>query len=224
MKHLLFIILVGFSQLVIAQSKLFTPGVVIANNGFQKINILNDDGSLYLKLYKTNEGEIKLNYLQLERNNSILNSIKAYYPFYYEQYKKYKAPLPQLSIRAFYPDYNIVVFDSKISNGQYKVFINGKWKTIKLEKSVSYQTWEAYLKNIYIKADNEHPLYQSNSEHSKVLSKDSNFSYKVIAVNGEWIKVKCSNECEGCVGNKAITGWIRWKNQNMILLNLYYEC
>ena len=206
-------------------NRVFSPGVITVNDSFKNLSILNEDGTLYLKIIRDKNGEIKSVYSNDKENGSILKSIKHHYPFYYAKHKKYGVPLPNISIRAFYPDYDIIVLDAFKYKSGYKVFVNGFWKYVKLSPNVSYKTWVNHLiKDIYVVADIKNPVYEKNNLKSRIITSENIYSYKVVRVEGEWIEVECLKECEGCPQNRIQRGWMKWKQGNNILIDLYYSC
>ncbi|MFD0766138.1 hypothetical protein ACFQZI_14840 [Mucilaginibacter lutimaris] len=227
MKRLMIIVtlLVIQANLLLAQeTKMLGTGVVFAQDEFKDINVLNSTGSLYVKLTQTSGGEIKTTYSQPVQQSVLINSIKSNYPYYALKHDKYKIPLPKLSIRAFYPDASVIVFDAiKVDNG-YKIFVNGDWKIIKPTRAIQYQDWATYMKRVYVKANKVHPLYKDCSTKSMIVSDDVENSYKVLEVKGDWIRVQCSQECEGCPDNKILRGWIKWRDKNTIIIDLFYSC
>jgi len=227
MKSLIISVAVLLTQLSVLhaqQTKMLGTGVVFAKDEFKDIRVLNNDGSLSLKISQTPGGEVNVTYTKPVQQNEVLNSIKSYYPYYSIKHDKYKTPLPKVSIRAFYPDESIVVFDAVKSGDAYKVFVNGAWKTVKPTKGIEYQDWCVYMKRIYVKADKQHPLYKEANNKSPVVSDNKDYSYKVLEVKGDWIRVQCSQECEGCPENKIVKGWIKWKDKESIIIDLYYAC
>ena len=206
------------------ETKMLGTGVLLPKNDFKEINSLNSDGSNYLKLVQSLEGEINVSYKKPIPENVILKCVKTYYPYYYLEFTKYRISLPKIAIRAFYTDENVVVFDAlKIDKG-YKIFINGDWKIVKFNKSVVYEDWPTFIKHIYVTVDKQHPLRKESNEKSMVVSDNDKYSYKVLEVKQDWINVVCSKECEGCPENKILKGWIKWRDKDMILLKLYYAC
>lgn len=219
-------LLVTQANLLLAQNtKMLGTGVVFAQDEFKDINTLNPNGSLYVKLTQTSGGEIKVTYPQPVQQSVLINSIKSNYPSYALEHDKYQIPFPKLSIRAFYPDASVIVFDAiKVDNG-YKVFVNGDWKLIKSTRGIQYQDWNNYMKRVYVRADKTHPLYKDCDTKSKIVSDDVENAYKVLEVKGDWIRVQCSQECEGCPdNNKILHGWIKWRDKKSIIIDLLYSC
>jgi hypothetical protein len=215
---------VSFNSLFAQETKMLGSGVLFPKDDFKEINILNSDRSNYLKLIQSSEGEIKVSYQHPIQESVLLKCVVTYYPYYYLEYTKFRIPLPKIAIRAFYTDENVIVFDAlKIDNG-YKIFINGNWKIVKFNKSVVYEDWNTYIKRIYVTANKQHPLYKESNEKSLVVNDNDKYSFKVLEVKQDWIKVECSKECEGCPENKILKGWIKWKDKDMIIIKLFYAC
>ena len=176
-----------------------SKGVLIAGSTDQyelknSIQILNNDESEFATIYRNNEGEII---------KSITDSLK---------------------IRAFYPDYSIVIFDSKKSEEGYEIFVNGDWKKIKPNNNLSFVLWENFIEQIYLGLKLENPLRVKKSDTSKIIRGYEDLYYEVLERDGDWIKVRCWKDCEGCPKGKIIEGWIKWKNDQKLLVNLYYIC
>lgn len=227
MKSIIIAVAFVFTQLSLLyaqETKMLGTGVVFAKDEFKDINVFDRDGSLSVKISQTSGGELKVIYIKPAQQNELISSIKAYYPYYSLQHDKYKTPLPKISIRAFYPDENVVVFDAIKSNTGYKVFVNGVWKEVKPTRGIEYQDWASYMKKVYVKANKKHPLNKEANIKSPVISDNAEYSYKVLEVKGDWIRVECSQECEGCPDNKILKGWIKWKDNQVIIVDLFYAC
>lgn len=220
-------LLIFTSLSVFAQkSRMLTSGVLIVDSKFSAISILNQDKSQYLKITRSKGGEFYLGYTaKYIPGKTIRNAVIKYYPSYYREYKKYQAPLPAVAIRAFYPDYSILVLDSKkISNGYYQVFVNGRWKKIAKGGSLQYKEWGTFMKQVYVTPNKSNPVYSEKSTNSTVIDMTLDHSFRIIQVSKEWIQVECSEECEGCPKDGRIRGWLKWKQDNELLIDIYYAC
>lgn len=133
-----------------------------------------------------------------------------------------------VNIRSYHPDYYIVVLDSyDKENNFYKVWYNNKWVLIPHEKGITiYEDWEEHLKKSFIVTDNSHPLRISPDKGStKLHGYDySKLNFVCKKVSGEWIYVTCNADCEGCPIDEIISGWIKWKDKNQLLIKIYYSC
>ena len=133
-----------------------------------------------------------------------------------------------LNIRSYYPEYYIVIMDSdELINGKYPVIINGSKKYVEHKAGVTvYETWSNHLKNSYIVTTKENPLRETAEEKDNLLGEYDyrKLSFLALEVNGDWVKVVCDFECEGCPDQKKITGWLRWKTNEVLLIKLYYAC
>lgn len=134
----------------------------------------------------------------------------------------------KISIRAYFPDYNIIFFDSyKPSNGIYEVLVNGDKKFIKIKEGITlFEEWETHLKSVFLLTNKENPLRDQPNEYSNLLLEYNydEFNFEVVEIKDDWIKVHCNVNCEGCPSGVEVSGWLRWKKDNQLLLKLYYVC
>lgn len=176
-----------------------SKGVLIAGDTDQyelksPIEVLDKDGKTFITIKKSENGEI-------------VKSIKD-----------------SLEIRAFYPDYSIIIFDSKQTGDGYEVFINGSWRKLKSNKELNFLSWENFIEKIYLGLTSESPLHVIKDDTSKIIEGYKELYYEVIERDGDWLKVRCWEDCEGCPQGRIIEGWVRWRNKEQLLVDLYYIC
>ena len=187
------------------------------------LSVLNLDGTSYLELVKLND-ELAINYVRNPSNLKNNLNLKRVYPYYYNENYRYGAPIPKIIIRAYYPDFGVFVMDAKkIGDFEYEVVVNGEWKKIK-NKNLYYCDWNIFIKNLIIKLPKNVNLYSKRNVQSKKVSSNKIEIYNVLEVNGDWIKVECNSKCENCNKQKTFQGWVRWKKDNKLLVDLYYVC
>lgn len=231
MKKIILLICIIFSlQSVSAQNGLIiSKGVLYSKKESiftlpDSLSILNNDESINVKLLKQSDS-IKIQYSVNPpelKNNQYLKKI---YPFYYYENSKYNAPIPNIITRAYYPDYAVFVIDAnKINDEKYEVFVNGEWKKIKRNDNLTYKEWKDFVKDLLIKLPDNVDLYSLNNFKSKKIKTKKDLSYKVIEVNGDWIKIECNKNCDNCGKRQKIKGWVKWKKGNKLLVSLFYVC
>lgn len=188
------------------------------------LSILNNDESINTKLLIQND-EIKIEYSVTQNELKDNQTLKKVYPFYYTENSKYNAPLPNIVIRAYYPDYGVFVMDAnKINDKEYEVYINGEWKKIKSNNILIYKEWKDFIKTLLIKLPENVNLYSHENIKSKKIKTKNNLSYRVIEVNGDWIKIECNKNCDNCSKKQNIKGWVKWRNKNKLMVCFYYVC
>lgn len=86
-------------------------------------------------------------------------------------------------------------------------------------KEIIFQTWEEHILNVFsIGFDNNlNPLLQSPSREAKVIKFDEENFYLPIEIKDEWLKLKWQDE-----KNQWHYGWIRWKEKDKLIIELFY--
>jgi hypothetical protein len=158
------------------------------------VKVLNKNNSLYLNIYKD------------------------------ENHKMIHPQIDSIAIRAFYPDYDIVIFDANKKANFYQIFINGQEKKINFSEGLKYLDWNEFIGKVYVGVTQKSPLKVSKDKNADVVQNFKQYYYEVIDVKGDWIKVQCWKDCGGCPVDKKIEGWVKWRDENKLLLDLYYIC
>lgn len=209
----------------------FLQGVIIVQSVEGKydfsndIEILNADKKIYatLKYVKEDENRIQVKYKSKVSDTTINNKVKKFYPENYDG-RKY-----EIAIRAYYPDYSLVIFDAeKLNEDYYTVLVNGEKKVLRNAKNIKFYSWDYFLKKItFVGVNEKNPIRYDKSPSSSVIKdfkKYKNYSFQVEAIEGNWAKVKCSEKCNGCSNNVDITGWVKWRDESKLLVRLFYVC
>ncbi len=132
------------------------------------------------------------------------------------------------------PDYGImhlVCLDS--TEKTYKVIVNeSDIKYVSKIDNGSFWTWEKYILNS-IGINAKHPLTLSikdnpKSNASTIDSTGNMNSYCANTISGDWINIRYSclyenDIVEECFSAKncSKTGWIKWRNENELLIAIY---
>ncbi|WP_405207191.1 hypothetical protein [Aquimarina sp. LLG6339-5] len=91
---------------------------------------------------------------------------------------------------------------------------------IKNQKFCEFNSWEDYLKNMFSieRIDqNTQKIYSRPFTKSEVLESKSD-CFKLKQMRDEWIEIETASHCES---KKKISGWIKWREGNKILINYY---
>jgi len=136
-------------------------------------------------------------------------------------------PILKGKILAYYDDYYIFHFSAKYvkSNNTYEIKIGNSIKEIIKDESMVFLTWQEYVLKFYCKSSKENPVRLLPEISSKEIKVDyENTSFRCIGIKGDWVKVECNQECDGCPTAKKISGWIRWRIHGKVILNQILVC
>lgn len=132
-------------------------------------------------------------------------------------------------LRQFYPEYDIVHFDVLEENEDtYKVLIdddNDITKLIGKDTSLlEFYTWKEYLTEYYLSFNPEsNPLREAPSEEASITYKYNDYFFKGVEVQGDWMKIRCNSDCKEC-DKGDLTGWIKWKEGDKLLVSIGIIC
>jgi hypothetical protein len=130
-------------------------------------------------------------------------------------------------ILAYFPDYYIIHFKAKEQNENYIVQVGNEMKKIKQNQFIEFLSWEEYITKFFCITDEKNPLYENPTSDSKIVKELTyqQLNFTCLEVKGDWVKVVCNKDCEGCPSNgKLITGWIKWRKNGKIILKQRYAC
>lgn len=87
----------------------------------------------------------------------------------------------------------------------------------------SYQGWQSFFKTVFIKTNSGSFICSDTVSLKKVPNADK-YSYGVKKVSGDWAYVECLKTCEQCPAGTIIKGWVRWRDKNKLLVDIFYFC
>ena len=128
------------------------------------------------------------------------------------------------SIREYDPDYHVIIFDGyPLENNKYKVIIdNSIFFLDHVEGYTVFRKWEEHITRAFILTNELNPLRETPTESGKIIPMDyNNSNFISIEVKNDWVKVECDTY-EGCPDGKLVTGWLRWRKGNELLVELRY--
>ena len=188
---------VGPTPVPISISIKDSKGLIVLNEKYGKddtIRIFNDDGSLWYEF----------TYYYEDRGGKF-NEKSDFAPF------------------SFHPDYFtlglICVGEDK---DRYEVVVNnelGIRKFVKKDdRSLELQTWEQHVSEAFaVRFDfGTNPVYAEPSKAAKRLSLPADDTFHPVQVTGEWLKIRWADE------STTGSGWIKWRENDRLLIELYY--
>ncbi len=131
------------------------------------------------------------------------------------------------------PDYSIMHFIClEETKKSYKILINyDEVKYLPKGKKYAFKSWENYLLQSYGLSnlpDTELVVKKEPNEHAKTIATklDKTSSFCAYEVKGDWVKIgfscseelTCNKQSKSC--KEKISGWIRWRKGNELLVQI----
>lgn len=135
-----------------------------------------------------------------------------------------------IKIESFFPEYGLFILRAiKDDNGVYKVIINESEALINGKiygKVLKFKTTEQYVLDAYPNPTKSNPLRASPNERSEIIVGFESHSYISVEVKGDWLKIKDDKECYSGEhpSEENIIGWVRWKKEEEIILDVRHIC
>lgn len=178
-----------------------TKGLIVLSTKYAKsdfVRFYNDDGSLWYEFtfyYATAGGKFESN--------------EDFLPF------------------AFHPDYFSLALKCVAGDKiRYEVIVNeetGLKKFVKKDDAtLKFQSWEDHIKGAFAVKFNrvENPLRESPAGKVKNADLQEDVTFHPVQVNGEWLKVRWGGSQQP--KKDAGSGWVKWRDDHQILVELFY--
>jgi hypothetical protein len=119
----------------------------------------------------------------------------------------------------FKPDYNIFYIVCLDNQKEYYKVLSANGEEYLVSKAqTKFISWEEFLKSTTGISNldwSENPLRKEPFEKSKIITlKDTDATFNVIRVKKDWIEIQSDN-------NTNQKGWIQWKKENRLLIEIY---
>lgn len=192
----------------------------IQSKGFLFIDIsriYHQGGELVIK--RKGESEISFRNKEISINGSTFDIINDE-----SKYKKY------LSVNSFFPEYGIFILKCETyKNGSYDVKIGNSLAKINFDKYSSYLTFktpEQFVMEGYPNPTENNPLRTEPSQDSKIIHDFLEFTYISVEVKGDWLKIRDDKDCYSGEkpSEKDIIGWVRWRKDGKLILDVRHIC
>ena len=205
---LLLLILVLTFSVGITQAQTHTTsnsvGLVVLGKSYSNedfIQIYNEDGSIWYRFtYYYDDSDGKFEYAN-----------SSFRPF------------------AFHPDYFLLVLKCvRKQAGRYEVIVNEETGLLKYVKadgpSLRFERWERHILKVFaIGFDQKvNPIRESPQGRVKTTL-TANAPFHPVEVRGEWLRVRWMPiSGAGEYATRYASGWIRWKTDQKLLVELFY--
>lgn len=133
-------------------------------------------------------------------------------------------------VESYDPEYSLFIFKAnKLSDGNFEVYINNTKRIIKGEKYkeiLKFKIPEQYVLDSYPSPTKENPIRIKPNENSEPIPNYDDYVYVSVKIEGDWLKVRNDDDCyfEEKHSEMNIFGWIRWKKNGKIILDLKHIC
>ena len=136
-----------------------------------------------------------------------------------------------LKPEVFWLDYMAFSFRCLVSSREwYKVMVNNETGTtlwLRNSEMTEFKNWQGYLKSMLsVTRSTEFPQNIRVTPTDDALEIDylGSDCFSVISMSGDWIEISTPDYCEE-IGNEVktsiISGWLRWRNGNKLLIDYY---
>ena len=129
---------------------------------------------------------------------------------------------------SFHPDYFVLALKCVGQSGErFEVVVNeesGLKKYVRADdRALKFQTWEEHLLQVtavdFDRQDN--PLLAEPGGAAKSTSFPKGATFRPVEMRGDWLRVRASDQ--GREGGTAVNdGWIRWRKDGTLLVELFY--
>lgn len=135
-----------------------------------------------------------------------------------------------IAVVSYFPENDLFILKAiKLKNGNFKVTINDKQWLIdgnKYKDILTFKTPEKYVLDGYPNPTKDNPLRGAPNESSDIIANYEDYTYLSVEIKGDWLKIKDDKDCYS--GEKPsetdIVGWIRWKKNGVIIIDIRHIC
>lgn len=128
---------------------------------------------------------------------------------------------------AFHPDYfSLALKCVGGDNNRYEVIVNEKTGLTKFIKkgdpTLKFETWEEHILKTFAIEFNREENSLRDKPNGKVKTADvpAETTFHAVEIDGEWLKLRWDSSNKA--GKNGEFGWIRWKKNEHILIELFY--
>ena len=199
-----------------------STGVIIfnssVNENLKHFEILNDDDSVYLS--------VSFNNAKMKFNQSSMYDLYSYGMEEDQISKMYN-----FSPYMFYPETGevIIFICKKITDDYFYIYTDSDFETLrKIKRSnlFNFENWNTHILNSFVRPK-DNLLYEKPDliKGKSINISESIESFEVISFeDGDWLKIRCFEDCNGCKNFESTNYYIKWRNGDDILIDFNYLC
>lgn len=130
------------------------------------------------------------------------------------------------NILAYYPEYHVIHFLARPkSDSLYVVDFGSGEKLVRKNQLTEFLGFDDYILRYYSMPQTENPIRTQPFDQAPTLQLPNiTTAFRHIRITGDWLEVTCIDSCNGCPKGTSLKGWVRWRRNDDIILNLYYDC
>jgi len=143
--------------------------------------------------------------------------------FYDDSDGKFDYPKDNFKPLAFHPDNFLLILEvSDTSRNRYEVLVNQKNNLRKyLEKNqdfLLFQSWEEHILSVPSVSfdENTNPILEKPSGNTVDIRSEKGEFFQPVEIKGDWLRIKWG------LNSNWKYGWIRWKKDDKLQIELFY--
>lgn len=155
------------------------------------------------------------------------------FTFYYDDSDgKFEYENENFAPFSFHQDYFVLALKCVGEDAdRYEVIVNEKTGLRKFvrkdDKTLKFETWEQHiLKTFAVDFDREsNPLRETPGGKIKIIELPKEVVFHPVEISGEWLKVRWDSPKtvrRNKKSNNSKFGWVKWRENNKILIELFY--
>jgi len=131
-------------------------------------------------------------------------------------------------VESYFPEYGLFIMKAtKVEEGVYEAYYNGE-KVIINESGnhLKFKITENYILESYPNPSETNPLRSAPDDNSEIVKGFENHTYVSLEIMGDWLKIIDDKDCY--LGERPlesdIIGWVRWKKEGKLILDIRHIC
>lgn len=202
-----------------AQAK---PDETLRNAGREKFSIKNTRGVVVLNRYS------KGDFVRFYNADGSLWYEFSY--FYDDRNGKFEYANAEFRPFAFHQDHFLLAVKcTEVTDKLFEVVVNeetGLRKYVKADDPVlKLESWDKFVLSVFAVSFDQktNPVLEGPNDQMKMVVAPKSATFRPVETRGNWLKVRWHSAGEQPTKPKATaTGWIRWRNDETLLIDLSY--